>query len=699
MKKLIFTFITMALGLVLMTVAFFALRSQNLTTVRFDAVLDGVNIERGENSLVKYTEGHSVNDYGYELLVEARTGFVVGGGETVDIVDGCYVLSGHGDKADLLKEVKIGDIVKTDGNKISFKYNLRSSNLKAASLYEDEVSTRARARLEGFYDLDRSALKAADRNIKKARWQFKKCFFGLEADEKSSLKAYSELMHAIDQKFYLTSEYFAVDGRAIWHRPNSTRFDEKTVEGVKAFCSALKTVGINTLYVETFWDGMTTYYSPLLSCQHPQMKDCFYGEDKKDYVATLIEECHRLGIEVHAWVELLSVADLDGKVPSYIDESLIAADSSGSKSKGFLDPSNPEVIDFLGDVVQEMVTLYPFDGVSYDYIRYPGIDFGGDYFEYGFTDNSVKRFAAENNYTGTNLDADMAADKTLRDKWHAFQQGCITDVVSTLTSVIRAHDKDLLVSASPYGYLWGAKVVYMQDVESWIQKGYLDVVLPMIYTEDEENLVTHAQMFEEYSQKVFQYTGISPIYKGASLKTNQSLTMALKDSNISGVALFASQNYFPGWGGSRAQRISSAMSANLKGHPVRPTDNVNVVFSSWKNLLADRFERLYKNNLSQGERSLIEDFLASTKANISDPAMLQQLLDKIGGLSSALKQGAPTQAALRIIDQVDYIYRVLDCALSRSLIRYGYWDAEISLVRPDATKLVFAGCYDESKLF
>ena len=45
----------------------------------------------------------------------------------------------------------------------------------------------------------------------------------------------------------------------------------------------------------------------------------------------------------------------------------------------------------------------------------------------------------------------------------------------------------------------------------------------MIYTESVDLLQTTAGKYNDYTQKVLQYTGISPIYNGADVLTNQQL--------------------------------------------------------------------------------------------------------------------------------------------------------------------------------
>ena len=130
----------------------------------------------------------------------------------------------------------------------------------------------------------------------------------------------------------------------------------------------------------------------------------------------------------------------------------------------------------------------------------------------------------------------------LRGKWHSFKRDAVTSTVKGLTELIRSLDPEMIISSSPYGFINDAYNIYMQDIELWLDNGYLDVVLPMIYTENTDSLTSAAAVFNNYPT-VLQYTGISPLYNGDTIRKNQELVAAVKSLNISGVSFFATQNY------------------------------------------------------------------------------------------------------------------------------------------------------------
>jgi hypothetical protein len=279
---------------------------------------------------------------------------------------------------------------------------------------------------------------------------------------------------------------------------------------------------------------------------------------------------------------------------------------------------------------------------------------------------------------------------TLRKQWHQFKTNAITETVKNLTNTIRNVNKDIIISASPYGYIGDAKTTYMQDIVTWLEKGYLDLVCPMIYTESVDLLQKTADKYNDYTQKVLQYTGISPIYNGADVLTNQQLCAAIKELNISGIALFASQNYLIPNKATMTKEVREAMpNSSHRGHVITPTSNPNDVFSAWKELFLDRYNRIYKDKLSQQEIEIISYFITATDIQMKTPKDIENVLQQIIMLNAYSDTFSNENVKARILEQTEYIYNILDVAITRHLVRYGYWDMENVEERPNLSTITF----------
>lgn len=631
--------VIIAIALALLAVSIFAWASfyslcrEQLVSEVGEAVLHGENTVRYANELIVYTEDIERNEYGYEVLVEKRSGYAVELGDTVALSQGTYVLSGHGTSADFLRKIEIGDTIKVKDGRVAVTRDLEKSYLKRIEIENGRVDSIIEHKREGLYDLDYTAIENANKRIDGAVWKFKMSFLSFQSDLEAIKENYDTVMRLIDEKYYLTIESRAVEGRGLWHRPNASSFDESTLEGVKAFADRLVELGINTLYVETFWHGMTTYYSEVTRTEHPSMANFDYGEYGSDYTLALISECHKRGIEVHAWVELLKGGISGYYAPGHIRDEWLCADENGDRTEYFLDPANSDVREFLRNVITEMLEKYDFDGISYDYIRY--------------SETGISPILALGGVTD--------------------EEKCesITALVRELSAHIRSISPETVISASPYGYVEQAKSIYKQDILTWIELGYIDVILPMIYTENEELLVSSANEFTSYSSKVLQYTGISPLYNGAPLRENQELIEALKATDICGASLFASQNYITK-DESRANAILSAMRAGShRGWAVSPTAEANIIVRAWRSEILDRYGRIYSSRMTGAEREAMESFASDTLPFLEENCDISSLLEVLAKMREEAEGFSDKNVSARLCEQIDYIANILNASLAR----------------------------------
>lgn len=91
-----------------------------------------------------------------------------------------------------------------------------------------------------------------------------------------------------------------------------------------------------------------------------------YGYDPLSFA---VEECHKRGMEIHAWIATIPV----GAKNSLGCRTLM---KKGFRIRNFsmgsyLDPADPSVAPYLASICGEIVRKYDVDGINLDYIRYP----------------------------------------------------------------------------------------------------------------------------------------------------------------------------------------------------------------------------------------------------------------------------------------------------------------------------------------
>ena len=79
-----------------------------------------------------------------------------------------------------------------------------------------------------------------------------------------------------------------------------------------------------------------------------------------DPLAFAIEEAHKRGIELHAWINPYRIGEYSLNAPQVKDSWRI-----GTGSSAFLDPGNPDVRKYTLDVITEIITKYDIDGIIF----------------------------------------------------------------------------------------------------------------------------------------------------------------------------------------------------------------------------------------------------------------------------------------------------------------------------------------------
>lgn len=302
-----------------------------------------------------------------------------------------------------------------------------------------------------------------------------------------------------------------VEGRAIWLDRGSI-VDTRGPQGLRKLINRLADAGMNVIYFETFNAGYPVYPSQILP-QNPLIENW-------DPLAVALEEAHKRGIELHAWVWCFAVGNtrhngLVGKPPPYagpvLEEAGLMGEAlrmaSGSnlpprQTEFWLSPASRRGRAFLLSVYQEIVSRYAVDGLQLDYIRYP---FQRVWEQAGYEDASRVRFAQE---TGVTIDRLNDASLKAFIAWKTHQVNTFTQEVS---QTLRAIRPSIRISAAVFPMARAERIMAIQqDWETWIAQGWVDALNPMIYTSSRrlfQGAVT--RILGDAHQKAFVYPGVA----------------------------------------------------------------------------------------------------------------------------------------------------------------------------------------------
>lgn len=229
----------------------------------------------------------------------------------------------------------------------------------------------------------------------------------------------------------------------------------------------LQRAGINVILFQCRTRGYVAYKSAYENWD-AVFTGTFGKEPPYDPLAFAIEEAHKRGMELHAYMvtyPLMFAAQTAklGKKCAPVSHPELCQKCG---NRWYLDPGVPGTADYLAKLCKEVVENYDVDGVHLDYIRYMEK-------EVAFNDN-----VAYNKYgRGRN-----------KAQWKRDQ---ITNCVRAIGEAVRSVKPWVVLSCSPIGKYsdlprarsggWNARDAVSQDAQLWLKEDLMDWLIPMLY--------------------------------------------------------------------------------------------------------------------------------------------------------------------------------------------------------------------------
>lgn len=229
----------------------------------------------------------------------------------------------------------------------------------------------------------------------------------------------------------------------------------------------LKECGINTILLQTRIRG-TVIYPSKMEPWDVALTGSYNKEPGYDPLAFAIEEAHRRGMELHAWVVSVpvfktSIARKTGKKSLIYTHPSLLCSHQGSY---YMNPGEPGTATYLARLCAEIARNYDVDGIHLDYIRYPE---GAETFADGAT---YRKYGKKQN----------------KAEW---RRDNVTRLVQQIHDSVKTQKPWVRLSCSPVGKFkdvsrfnsqgWNAYHTVYQDAQGWLKDGYMDMLLPMMY--------------------------------------------------------------------------------------------------------------------------------------------------------------------------------------------------------------------------
>ncbi len=450
---------------------------------------------RNTDTLVHYDQStyRTRNEYGYEVGVD-ENGYVVEIGTLVELPLNGYILSGHGKGGDFLREnIALKDKINIDEDGVNVYKDLYATFYNAQIIPYNEIINLVNEEMEQAIPHDYQYIDKVIKSIYSKLKTIGKELTFYNLHQLSTINKISE--EYISILYGQITDYKINKTCAMWYYPfkGGSAYDDTSIEGVCNTLDKLKKMGFNEIIILPFVGNYILYDSKYFY-KTDVLKDCNYGIYGNDYLKCFISEAHKRNISVNAFTQTFRCYLEGSKV---LTEKHYQVEYNGELSKGniyYYDICNDEVQNTLYNWYLELVSLYDFDKIEYDIIRYSQsnlynyleddvISSTTKIIDPGYSEYSMNKFLTKNNLEG-DLRTLILNNKDVRKKWLEFKENELVNFIIRTTSGIKKIKPDILVTAAVFNDFDSASKGFLQDAKKWLDLGIVDQIEPMVYSSD-----------------------------------------------------------------------------------------------------------------------------------------------------------------------------------------------------------------------
>lgn len=260
--------------------------------------------------------------------------------------------------------------------------------------------------------------------------------------------------------------------RGVWlaNRPHSQVLASK--QNIVEAMDFLQQQGFNLIFPVVWNRGYTLFPSQVMANYGFPVIESFYDSQSRDPLAEIINEAHQRNIAVIPWFEYgfaaSHLANGGHILQSQPHWRAIAFNGEVVKHGGlmWMNAFNPEVQQFMLDLILEVVTKYNVEGIQ-GCDRLPALPVAG-----GYNEETIKLYQAEFGI--------KPPHNSNNQKWIQWRANLLTNFLAQIYQQVKAVNPQLIISLSPAVYPFCLNNL-LQDTKTWINRGIVDLLHPQIY--------------------------------------------------------------------------------------------------------------------------------------------------------------------------------------------------------------------------
>jgi len=421
-------------------------------------------------------------------------------------------------------------------------------------------------------------------------------------------------------------------GQSRYQQMNSAAMKHYIVEMIRKLDDA----GINAVIfqirpeADAFYKSELEPWSRFLTGKQGKAPD----DPAFDPLAFIIDECHKRGMELHAWMNPY-------RVQSNISSELSPNHMYWEEPERFLkygnqlyfDPGLPENRGFICEVVRDIVSRYDVDAIHMDDYFYP-YPIAGQPFP---DDNSFNQYAASQMFA-----------QNQRDDW---RRNNVNLLIQQVKLAIAGTKPWVRFGISPFGIYRNKKSTpdgsgsetnglqnydnLYADIKLWVENGWIDYNIPQLYWEIGHKLADYTTLIEWWNANNFE----QPLYIGQDLKRSvdkneldekirQSRALSFVDGNCYWYGYLILDNYdnVANTLATKTHRAKSLIPAYTHMHKGRPkkVKKLVEVFTEDMHFLTWNSDR-QENNPENANYFVVYRFRKGEKVNIDDATNIAKI--------------------------------------------------------------------------